>query len=150
MTGPNPIAGHNGRTQRTDQSAANGKSSRHRTTTHRDYRQAIGRGNVKTIRVTGLNESHTHTHPGSWKHRRLCRGRTHSDQIQFDRAAFSLWVSRPGKIRGVRRSEVHEEERGGALSVLRHLFNPITARWPRLSCHSYDFNINNEAAAHTL
>lgn len=96
MTGANPIAGHNGRTQRTDQSAANGKRSRHRTATHHDYREAIGHGNVKTITVTGLNESHTHH--GSGKHKLLCWGRTQSDQIQFDRAVFSLWVSGPGKM----------------------------------------------------
>lgn len=60
MTGPNPIAGHNGRTQRTDQWAANGERGRQGTATHHDYREAMGHGNVKTITVTGLNESHTH------------------------------------------------------------------------------------------
>lgn len=87
MTGVNPIAGHNGRTQQTDHSAANGKRSR-QTTTHHDYREAIGHGNVKTITVTGLNESHTHH--GSWKHKLLGCGRTQSDQIQFDKAVFTL------------------------------------------------------------
>lgn len=60
MTGANPIARHNGGTQQADQSAANGKRSAHRTTARRDYREAIGHGNVKSITVTGLNESHTH------------------------------------------------------------------------------------------
>lgn len=114
MTGPNPIAGHNGRTQRTDQWAASGDGARHGTATHHDYREAIGHGNVKTITVTGLNGSHTHTH-GSCKHKLLCWGRTHtqSDPIQFDRAVSSLRVSGPGKIRGVRGSQVHQEEEGG-------------------------------------
>lgn len=75
MTGANPIARHNGRSEQTDKRAANGKRSWHRPTTHRHYSWgAIGGGNVKVVTLSGLNVSHTHT-TGALEHSLVCRRR---------------------------------------------------------------------------